>query len=369
MGAATAVKNNRRFHELDLLRFIAAFVVIMAHYTHYGMKGGYLSFDFPDLGRVFQYGYFALEFLFLVSGFVILMTVQTRNWAGFISSRAARLYPTYWVCLTLTALAFAVANDHRFPISLPKYLANLTMFQTRFGFEHLDGVYWTLEIELVFYAWVLLICLVRQIHNADKILGIWLAASLVIHLFGGITFTKLDFLLLPKWSSYFIAGGAFYLTYQRGRSLYLSCLIGISYLTTIALAVNGSRPGNAYINFVGDSLLFVAFAWLISDKRRPIEKPWMVTLGVITYPLYLIHQDIGYLMLSELDGVIPRYLALLLVVTIMVLASYVLAIQIEKRLTPPFRSAVNRLLSMISGSERKQPARSVQPVQDSARAA
>jgi peptidoglycan/LPS O-acetylase OafA/YrhL len=354
MEGATPLNPKHRFHELDLLRFVAAMSVVLFHYTHYGLIGGYMPYNVPALAEVFQYGYLGLDFLFMVSGFVILMTVQRRNWAGFVSSRVVRLYPTYWVCMAVTAVVVLLANDPRYPASLSQVLANLTMFQTRFGFEHIDGVYWTLETELVFYAWVFLVCLIKQIHNADKILGLWAVASIVINLFGGITFTGLDLFLLPSWSFYFIAGGAFYLTYQRGRSLYLSILIGVSYVMVVKLAVADPERLNPYVAFAGDTLLFLVFAYMVSGKRRPVEKPWMATLGAITYPLYLIHQNIGYLALSELDGLLPRPVALLLVLTVMVAVSYVLATQIENRFTPPFRRIVNHLLRLVGARESGQ---------------
>ena len=205
MEQAIPLNRNRRFYELDLLRFVAAFEVMMFHYTLYGFPHGYHPVDFSALSEVLQYFYFGLELLFMLSGFVILKTVQTKTAVGFLAARGVRLYPTYWVCVSLTAVVVLLARPPLLSVDLPQYLANLTMVQSAFGFEHIDGVYWTMEVQ-VFYGWVFLLCLVKQIHNAGEFLGAWLLAAVCIDLFGGLTFTKLDYLLLPRLSFYFIAG-------------------------------------------------------------------------------------------------------------------------------------------------------------------
>lgn len=346
MEHATSLSRNRRFYELDLLRFVAAFEVMMFHYTLYGFPHGFHPVDFTAFGEALRYVYFGLELLFMLSGFVILKTVQKKTAADFLVSRALRLYPTYWICVSLTTLLLLMANHSRLSVDLPRYVANLTMVQTWFGFKDIDGVYWTMGVQLVFYGWVFLVCLARQLHNADKLLGVWLVASVFVNTFGGITFTKLDLLLLPEWSFYFIAGAAFFLVYQRGHKLYLWSLIAACYLLAVRVALTDPRNGNPTASLVGHTLLFLLFAHIVSHNHHLVEKPWMITLFKMTYPLFLLHQNVGYVILSRLDGLLPRYLLLLLVVTLMLLTSYVLATQIEKRVTPVLKRGVDRLLDI-----------------------
>jgi peptidoglycan/LPS O-acetylase OafA/YrhL len=259
--------------------------------------------------------------------------------------------------VTLTALVALLTETGRFSVGLPQYLANLTMVQSALGFEHVDGVYWTMEVQLVFYGWVFLICLAKQLHNAGKFLGVWLVASVFIDLFGGLTFTKLDYLLLPKLSFYFIAGGAFFLLYQRGRSLYLWSIIAVCYLMAIRLALADPRNGNPTAALVGNTLLFLLFARMVLHDHRLTGKPWMVTLFKMTYPLYLIHQHVGYVLLTKLDGLVPKYVLLVLVMAMMLLVSYGIAKQIDRWVMPPAKRAADRLLRLAGEPARPQARR------------
>jgi peptidoglycan/LPS O-acetylase OafA/YrhL len=356
MEQTNSLHRNRRFYELDLLRFVAAVEVMLFHYTLYGFPHGYHPVDFSALSGVLQYFYFGLELLFMLSGFVILKTVQTKTAGGFLWARAVRLYPTYWVCVSLTAVVVLLAHHPKLSVDLPQYLANLTMVQSAMGFEHIDGVYWTMEVQVVFYGWVFLVCLGKQLHNAGKFLGVWLLAAVFIHFFGGLTFTKLDYLLLPHLSFYFIAGAAFYLIYRHGRSLYLGSLIVVCYLMSIRLALLDPRNGNPSAALVGNTLLFLLFARMVLHDHQIAGKPWIITLFKMTYPLYLIHQNLGYVALSMLNPYLPKYVSLLLVIAAMLLLSYVLAMQIDRWITAPLKQGAERWLGLSERPARLAPA-------------
>jgi peptidoglycan/LPS O-acetylase OafA/YrhL len=114
----------------------------------------------------------------------------------------------------------------------------------------------------------------------------------------------------------------------------------------IRLALINPRNGNPTAALVGNTLLFLLFARMVLHDHRLPGKPWMVTLFKMTYPLFLIHQNMGYVILSKLGGVMPKYLSLLFVVATMLFAAYVLATQIEKRVSPVVKRGADRLLSL-----------------------
>jgi len=83
-----------RIEELDALRGLAAFAVMLYHYT---------AGEGPRLNRAellvsVPWGHFGVQLFFVISGYVILMTVRRVRTAGeFAVSRFARLYPAFWV--------------------------------------------------------------------------------------------------------------------------------------------------------------------------------------------------------------------------------------------------------------------------------
>lgn len=63
-------------------------------------------------------------------------------------------------------------------------------------------------------------------------------------------------------------------------------------------------------------VLAVALGRLTAPKA-----PWVLTAGAITYPLYLIHNRAGNAMIDAMPW-LPDWLAVLLVIAVMLLASY-----------------------------------------------
>jgi peptidoglycan/LPS O-acetylase OafA/YrhL len=182
--------HDERYHEIDLLRFLAALSVVLYHYTFRGFTADNMSpLEFSELAAVFRYGYLGVNLFFIISGFVILLTAMNRSATGFVESRVIRLFPAYWFCASFTFLVTLTLGAPRFSVTVPQYLVNLTMIHEVFGVTSLDGVYWTLLIELKFYFLVWILVLLRQIRRVFHFLAGWLVLSVMLHL-----------LHAPKWA-------------------------------------------------------------------------------------------------------------------------------------------------------------------------
>src|SRR5262245_38534140 len=98
----------RRLNHLDGLRGVAAFWVMLYHYSeNYGRCFGHPK----DLGWTVPFGNYAFLLFFMISGFVILMTVDRMETVGkFAWARCARLYPVYWVALLITFSAVTLSG-------------------------------------------------------------------------------------------------------------------------------------------------------------------------------------------------------------------------------------------------------------------
>lgn len=75
---------------------------------------------------------------------------------GFVASRFAPLYPTFWTCVTLTAAVLWLGGQLGGPTAAPLFAANLTMVPGLLGAACIYGVYWTLFVATKFYRLVLL---------------------------------------------------------------------------------------------------------------------------------------------------------------------------------------------------------------------
>ncbi|MHA7303546.1 acyltransferase family protein [Pseudarthrobacter sp. MDT1-22] len=132
---------------LEWVRGLAALMVGVTHLLD-GTVPEFHHFtrNYLDLGRT------GVVAFFLVSGYVISMSLRSDEVRAFLVKRMFRLYPIYIVSFTLfLLLEFRDANwSSRNWIF--EVFANYTMLQELLGFAALLGPAWTLSIEWVFYA-------------------------------------------------------------------------------------------------------------------------------------------------------------------------------------------------------------------------
>jgi peptidoglycan/LPS O-acetylase OafA/YrhL len=94
-------------------------------------------------------GQFGVGLFFLISGFVIPMSLVRYDVGAFLAARALRIYPTYAAAFTITLTLIMWYGKHN--VSVGQVLSNYFLVRDLFGHEFLDGVAWTLEIEIKFY--------------------------------------------------------------------------------------------------------------------------------------------------------------------------------------------------------------------------
>lgn len=266
-----------RIKELDALRGLAAFAVFLFHF------------------QLFDYGYLGVHLFFIISGFVIFLTAKSvKKPSDFVIARFSRLYPTYWVCLFLT---FAVLYYGRGDVTLKQLIYNLTMFQAFLGVENVDGAYWSLTEELVFYV-IVFSALMLGIINQVKL---WAGAMLVLALGGLFLNPELGGIQknvqsVVKYFNLFVAGIIFYHIYLN-QKIKITHAAGLILCLGIALMYGyGSYLPyfNHSIEIVVICSFFALFALLALGKLAFLQKyKWMLFMGEISYPFYLLHQEIG----------------------------------------------------------------------------
>ena len=198
-----------RLRALDALRFAAALAVVLFHYTGRDNASWAESVRtvFPTLSRFTIYGGFGPYLFFMISGFVVLMSAWGRSVPSFIASRVSRIYPAYWLAVIVTATV-VVHNTQLVPVwdrvTLPSVALNLTMFQHAFGVADVDGVYWTLFVELKFY--LLLAVMIIVGITRGRLLLLCFPWPLVAAFAAQGHSELLAGLLEPNWAPYFCIG-------------------------------------------------------------------------------------------------------------------------------------------------------------------
>lgn len=326
-----------RLEQLDGLRGIAALMVVFYHYTaHFGHLYGHptpLPFEF-SLGR------YGVQLFFIISGFVIFLTLNsTRSFGDFLVSRFSRLFPAYWAAVLLT---FIVVFSFSLPgreVSWGAAVLNLSMLQEWIGVEPVDGVYWTLTLELSFYGIMLALFLLDLLPIIDSIAVFWLAAMLVSY--GLESYANLGLApilkksLLLEYANLFIAGIMFYKLHEGARTarpvLILSAAIFVEYI------IHGARPALV-------CSFFFALFYLAIDGPPPIRniltRTGFLYLGAISYCLYLLHQNIGYVVLRYLYAMqLPPFAVIPIVVAVSIVLAGLLSRWIERPAMKAIRTA------------------------------
>ena len=226
----------------------------------------------------------------------------------------------------------------RFVASVNQYLVNMTMLNGFVGVQSIDGVYWTLFVEIRFYILIAALLLMRSIHRIDPILYLWLFVSSLLVF---IKVKYLSFILITDYSAFFIAGCLFYLNFKNGGSvgryigifaaLILAVWQAIQELSTLEGRYDSSFSAPIVTMIIG---VFFLLMFMISSNGTGFwrEKSW-VGLGALTYPLYLLHQKIGFIIFRKLHDFSNNYVLLFSVLMLMIGGAYLVHRFIEKPLS------------------------------------
>jgi peptidoglycan/LPS O-acetylase OafA/YrhL len=289
-----ATSSASRLRELDALRGIATVLVMLFHYT---VRYQQLFGDAAPALR-FTQGGLGVQLFFGISGFVILMTLQRCSTAGqFVLARFSRLYPTYWVAVLFTFTVLSLFPLNGRTVTWPQLLTNLTMLQEFVHVPSVDGVYWSLAVELAFYAMALAAFVTGQLSRGHRLLVAWLALAMVVSatcaaLTRPMPTLATELLLLP-FAPFFAIGAAAYMDFAS-RRLSRATLVVFA-MAPLAAALNGG-PSEALMALGMDTL----FALLVRRQAGFLDQRLLVALGTISYPLYLVHQNLGYVVMRAL---------------------------------------------------------------------
>lgn len=318
-----------RFYEIDFLRGFACISVLAFHFLSRGPQTGTMpGVDFPYAEALARYGYLGVHLFFVISGFVILMSAQGATPRSFVASRASRLYPALWVAATLTAGAAWLLSDVRFAVSGADYLVNLSMLAHWFKVPYVDGAYWSLGYELHFYILVWLVIRLRQMPRLEWLLAGWLLVSAVN---AARPMWPVEFWLDAKWAPLFIAGGAFYLIRTQGATRFRLALLAACFVLAQVYAIrDATAPHAAGIHGAAPLVgvvaavicaIFALFGLISAGRLRMQPSPFIFYAGILTYPVYVVHQNLGFMIyggLHSLSGMVIGPLVLMLVAVLLI---------------------------------------------------
>lgn len=334
-----------RIKYLDGHRGIAICLVILFHaYARWPDLVPYGN-SFANIPP-FQYGWLGVQLFFLISGFVILLTLENcKSASEFIFKRWLRLFPGMLFC-SLLIFSTSVFFIER-PAGSPGYaslLPGLTFLQPLYWekiinqpITPLEGAFWSIYIEFKFYIFSAIVYywrgkffLVSSLILAFLLAVFFAAANKYI---GGQLLSIITKLLIHtgfEHFGWFASGAIFYIYNQTKQKKHFVIAVTIGILSSIA--TSKLVPSNLI------AALFILALFSASIAIKPVQKALEFSpiqfLGFISYPLYLIHENAMISMIIKSGSaliLIPPILVPIPAILILIIAGYIITKHIEPK--------------------------------------
>lgn len=334
-----------RLRAVDAMRGIAALAVVLFHVpVSFREAAGVPAY----LDAVFASGWLGVDAFFVLSGFVISLSVLHGEWDAryllrFLARRSVRLDPAYWVAIIVEPMLGWVGIrflGDAYPLpTTDAVLAHLVYLQELLGFPQISQVFWTLCYEVQFY--LLLVGSLVMATTLERRAGISRRYTLGVLLFSFVVYSLLSRVNLVERPlaglmidrSYQFALGIIAWLFASGR---VGSAAALPALGAIVLARCFSGSVLEAIVVATASAVCVA-AVKFERFNELADKAPLQFLGRISYSLYLFHAMViirGATVLLMLIGRVgaPQWLAvpaLLALIAGAVFFSYVMYRAVE----------------------------------------
>lgn len=327
------------------------------------------------LAGIHVLGAYAVFGFYILSGY--LMTSILQNNYGYSSvgvsryalNRFLRIYPMYWVSILLSLFLIIVfgekfASDYHEAMFIPRdlyeYFKNIFLFFPVVESPRLTPPAWALTVELCFY-----ILIGLGVSRNKTLVVVWLLLSLVYHLAANIFRWGWEniYFSIPAASLPF-ATGAFIFHFKD--SLRQKCRLaeGVRKVSLVLVvftfilvnwwlgSLNGyERSLCFYINYVLCSVM--VFLLSCQNTLPCVPKSIDKWVGDLSYPIYVIHYQVGMLVVAGfgyfgLSYKRPDIYVLLLSLPFIIFTAWLLVVCVER----PIENIRSRIRSQNCKSER-----------------
>ena len=355
----------KRIGILDGFRTVAILAVMLFHYYSRWIPpwNSVSLYPYGDKYNYFGLGYLGVQFFFIISGFVIFYTLeQTPVFGDFWKKRLIRLYPALLIISVIIFVFFlAFDGSNVFPESHSIYnfqfsltfinptLFNLLFHPHHFVFYYLNGSFWSLWPEVQFYV----LASILFYLNKEKFTRNFLVLSIIVvvanwamlHLFWKVyhvstikamspellahPFMKyvwycfVEVFSLPQYLVHFALGITYYLLYQDKHkgikpSWFIMGTILILFVFQCESVTNDIR-----VVYILMNLAFLCFIYF-PDVLRIFENKYIAGIGVVSYIVYLFHENIGVFLIYTVGpymGSLAVILPMILIVFFIVISN------------------------------------------------
>jgi peptidoglycan/LPS O-acetylase OafA/YrhL len=368
---------------LDLLRMAAAMMVLSGHLTYVLWIG---KPNPPVTAHIMEpfvwFGWVGVEIFFVISGFVIAYSAvgivsnpatAPRAHTVFFQHRLKRLFPAAVICASFTAtlnyfdgsqtLIRAIASWIRTLLFLPQ--APIPILRLPF----VDFSYWTLTIEVIFYALIYLLLRFKRFDLLSRVMGgvglastlFWIAYFVTLDRSSGAIHWHLETPLSVIAQITLLINGCYFalgvflwkclfqsFTWKRITMLCICMIGGILqiierwnyYTPQVAIRIPATLAVVVWAVAVALIILFTRgnapLQHLLGRRGVTIAR----RLGLMTYPLYLLHQQFGVFLILHIRTAIGDWMAIIFAASSALILAYLVSVYLE----PPAQRLLGRFV-------------------------
>lgn len=279
-ACSTAMSEGQeRLAWVDSLRAIAPLLVVISHLPNLTMSHDMI------------FGTLGVNIFFLISGYVIPISLKAGAHSPiriFMIRRFWRLYPAYWLSMGLALALGGMAEA-------PAIAANASMVQRYLGFEDLIPVYWSLSLELAFYGLTVTLFAVGWLQR-PRPLTVFTVSAMAATIASAAAAEYLHirapagamlFLLLMVFGTWLRLGDA-----TGPRKIAMVAAMLLTQIVTCWIFYGNGWRGFTWDNMLAKHALAVALFLLLAQRRFMAFRP-LAFVGMVSYPLYLIHYPLA----------------------------------------------------------------------------
>jgi peptidoglycan/LPS O-acetylase OafA/YrhL len=321
---------------------------------------------------VLDHGWAGVNLFFLILGYVILLTLERcSGFAEFMARRWLRLFPAMLIASFLVfgasqLIGSNMPHGRAEPVNL---LPGLTFLSPPFWemllrrpVGELDGVYWTLYVEMGFYViFGLLYFIVGWGRGLIALASLWLAvviASRLAPALGSLEAMKwiepLQWLGM-EYFGWFVSGALFLKARETRNNLVFAVALIAGLLSALTSGLWQPDDWVSRLYLFGCVALF-AGAQLSWQVQRVLATRSLLLAGFVSYPLYLLHNELGVGLIATFMRGAPQSSWPLLppiMMIVMLFLAWLIAGYVEVRLAALLRPLLS---SAIPRRERAGPA-------------
>lgn len=308
-----------------------------------------------------DFGQFGVAIFFLISGFIIPYSV--RNWGGvnkliFLLKKFLRIWPVYAVGFGITFLAlqfYGKFSNGEWIFSFKDYLIQASLLRDWFWIPSIDGISWTLEIEIKFYLFFFLLFVLHKESNPKIISGIAVVVMVLAVLYGANTETLLimgrewyiacsNILNALVYILYILMGLGVYCLYTEKWDRKVWVVVEEVLAICFFISCHWVLPDLEIGYRINYTLAFLVFINTYMLRDRITQGKFLQFFSNNSFAIYILHGVNGYILLTIFcDMGIPPYINLSIVIAIILFMSWLFHRYIETSVDKLTKYVVARL--------------------------